>query len=478
MRKKTRTSYVVLALLLFSVYACKVPAISNRDENKSTPGTYLNATDTSNAAQVNWQVFFADASLAALIDTALRNNQELNITLQEIEIGRNEVLARKGEYLPFVTLGAGAGLEKEGRYTRHGAVDESIEMKPGKEIPKVLPDYFIGVNASWELDVWKKLRTARKAALLKYLSSVEGKNFMVTNLVTEIAASYYELMAQDNLLDILNKNIEIQSSALQVIRLQKDAAKVTQLAVNRFEAQLLNTQNLQYEIRQRIIETENRINFLVGRFPQPVVRNAASFTNIDTSLVATGIPSQLLYYRPDIRKAELELMAAKLDVKVARANFYPSFRLTAGAGLRAFNPAYIIKPESVLYNLAGDMIAPLINKNAINAIYKNANARQMQAVYTYEQAILQAHIEVVNQMSRSENYGKSYATKAREADILAQSVNISNNLFRSAHADYMEVLLTQREALEAKIDLTEIRLKQALARVNIYRALGGGWRTM
>lgn len=298
---------------------------------------------------------------------------------------------------------------------------------------------------------------------------------MVTQLIAEIATSYYELMALDNQLDILQQNSEIQRNALQVVRMEKEAAKLSQLAVNRFEAQLLNTQNLQFEIRQQIIETENRINFLVGRFPQPVLRNSPAFAGINPLPPATGLPAQLLTNRPDIRQAELDLQATRLDVKVARANFYPSFRLTAGAGWRAFNPAYLIKPESILYNLAGDMMAPLINKNAIHATYINANEKQMQAVYTYERSVLNAYIEVVNQMNRLDNFSKSYDTKAREADILAQSVNISNNLFRSARADYVEVLLTQREALEAKMQLTEIKLKQLAARVNMYRALGGGW---
>jgi outer membrane protein TolC len=179
--------------------------------------------------------------------------------------------------------------------------------------------------------------------------------------------------------------------------------------------------------------------------------------------------------RPDIRQAELELAAAKIDVQVAKANFYPSFRLTAGVGFRAFNPAYLVKPESILYNLAGDMVAPLINKNAIKASYFNANLKQIQAVYNYERSILNAHIEVVNQLSRIGNFSKSYETKSKEVEILTQSITISNNLFYSARADYMEVLLTQREALESRMQQIEIRMKQMNAKVNIYKALGGGW---
>jgi outer membrane protein TolC len=187
------------------------------------------------------------------------------------------------------------------------------------------------------------------------------------------------------------------------------------------------------------------------------------------------LPSQLLSNRPDIRQAELELAAAKLDVQVAKANFYPSFSLNAGIGFQAYNPLYLIKPESILYNLAGEVVGPLVNKNAIKATYFNANAQQIKAVYNYERSILNAHIEVLNQLSNLENTKNSYETKSKEVDILNQSISISSDLFRSARADYIEVLSTQQEALDSKIELIEIKLKQIQAKINIYKALGGGW---
>jgi multidrug efflux system outer membrane protein len=191
--------------------------------------------------------------------------------------------------------------------------------------------------------------------------------------------------------------------------------------------------------------------------------------------VSAGIPSQMLINRPDIRQAEMQLAAAKVDVKVARANFYPSVRITAGAGFAAFNPVYLVSPESMFYNFAGDLIAPLINRNALKAAYNSANARQSQQVYNYERTILNAYLDVSNQLAKVQNYANSYETKAREVDILTQSIVISNNLFRSARADYLEVLLTQREALDSRMDLIDIKRQQLNAKVNIYRALGGGW---
>lgn len=467
--------FIIIFLSTF-IGAC-VPVLKNtRTENRNVPANYNGSKDSTNIADINWKAFFNDENLIALIDTALKNNQELNITLQELEISRNEIKARKGEYLPNVGLRAGAGLDKVGKYTRNGAVEENLKIMEGTPFPEPFTDYTVGIFASWELDVWRKLRNAKKSETLRYLASAEGRNFMLTNLVSEISSEYYELLALDNQLEIVRKNIQIQSDALHTIKQQKEAAKVTQLAVNRFEAQLLNTQNLQYDIQQKIVETENRINFLLGRFPQPVKRSSLVFSNISLDSVFVGVPSDLLKQRPDIRQAEYNLAASKLDVKVAKTNFYPSFSLTAGAGFQAFNPAYLISPESMLYSLGGDLVAPLINRNAIKATYYNASYIQIQSVYNYERTVLNAYMEVVNQFSNINNLYNSYETKWKEVNMLNQSISISNSLFTSARADYMEVLLTQRESLESRMELIEIKSSQMKAKVNLYRALGGGWK--
>jgi outer membrane protein TolC len=188
-----------------------------------------------------------------------------------------------------------------------------------------------------------------------------------------------------------------------------------------------------------------------------------------------GIPSELLENRPDIKQAEYELAAAKLDIKVAKARFYPSLDLSAGVGLQAFNPLYIIKPQSFLFSLAGELTAPLINRRAIKAAYNNANAKQIQAVYHYEQTVLGAYIEVANQLSKIHNLESSVNIKTKEVNALTKSIDISNDLFKYARADYMEVLLTQRDALESRFELVEKKVNQLKASVAVYRALGGGW---
>ncbi len=476
---KNKQLIKIAGVVLFTVAinACKLPEMAQKGIHPDLPLHYNDKqSDSTNTGKMPWKEYFKDSYLQALIDTALKNNQELNITLLEIEIAQNEVRATKGEYLPSIGIGAGAGLEKAARYTRSGALEATTDIKPGEEFPEPLPDYMIGAYANWEIDVWKKLRNSKKAAVSRYLASVEGKNFMVTNLIAEVANSYYELLALDNQLINIQNNIAIVTNALKAVKQQKEATRVNELAVKRFEAELFDSKSAQYSIKQEIVEVENRINFLLGRYNQPIERDASQFINLVPKTVMSGIPSQLLENRPDIKQAEQELIAAKLDVKVAKARFYPSLGLSAGLGFQAFNPEFLIKsPTSLLYSLAGELTAPLINRNALKAMYFSANSAQLQAVYHYEQTVLNAYFEVANQMSLVENLDRSFDLKSQQVQALSESIAISINLFRSARADYMEVLLTQRDALEAREELIETKKKQLGALVGIYHALGGGW---
>jgi multidrug efflux system outer membrane protein len=461
-----------------AIASCKVPAITQRTENPAVPESYnSNKGDTTNISAMQWRTLFADKNLADLIDTALKNNQELMITLQDIEIARNDIRLRQGALRPTVGARIGAGVEKVGRYTSQGAGDASTEIAPGKEFPDPLADYVATVYANWEVDIWKKLRNSKKAALSRYLSTVEGKNFVITNLIGEVANSYYELLALDNQLAIVQQNIVLQKNALEIVKVQKEAARVTELAVQKFRAEVLKSQGLEYDILQKTKETENRINFLLGRYPQQIIRDKASFLTAMPTAVNAGIPSQLLANRPDIKQAELELMAAKLDVKVAHAEFYPSLGISATVGFQAFKPSYLVKfPESLLYSLTGELAGPLINRNAIKAEFNSANARQLQAIFNYERTVLNAYMEVSTQLSNISNLAKSYDLKSQQVVALTKSIDISNDLFKSARADYLEVLMTQRDALETKLDLIETKKEQLNAVVNVYRDLGGGWK--
>ena len=473
--------HVRSALLSAMLLGACAPSLSQnppREPERSLPKSYgaaENVPPTSGPAegtgQSKWDAFFKDPNLTGLIETALKNNQELNIQLQEIILAQTEVMARKGEYLPKLDAEAGAGIEKVGKYTSQGASDEAHGVREN------LPNFGFGFAASWEVDIWKRLRNSAKAAAHRYLASIEGKNFMVTQLVAEVARAYYELIALDSQLDVLKRNIQIQQDALEVVQLEKQAGRVTQLAVQRFEAEVLKNKSRQYALEQKVIETENLLNFLVGRFPQPVARSSEGLEPVVPNVIKAGVPSQLLDSRPDIRQAEHELSAAKLDVKAAKARFYPALSIEAGVGYEAFNGRHLVTtPQSLAYNLAGNLTAPLLNRRAIKADYFAANARQLQAVYNYERTLLKAFTDVANQLAKIRNLDQSYQLESKQVDLLTRAIDVSNVLFQSARADYMEVLLTRRDALDSQMELIDTKLQQQQAMVGVYQALGGGWR--
>lgn len=477
MKKRSSHKNLLVCFVCLAFVGCTSSSKMMQTEKVNLPAAFSEKKDSMNSASIKWKDFFTDKNLSALIDTALKNNLDMLKTLQEIEIAKSDVRFRKGFLFPKVEGAAGTGIEKVGEYTSQGAGDKSAEILPGEIVPENLGDFFIGFHASWEVDVWGKLRNAKKAAYANYLGSIEGKNFVTTNLVAEIANSYYELEAADNRLDIIRETIGLQKNALELIKVQKQAAQVSELGVKQFEAQLLNAQAMEFEILQEIKEKENKINFLLGRYPQPIIRDKTGFNNEIALKVKSGVPSDLLENRPDIKKAEYELYATKCDVKAAKAEFYPSLGITGTVGFQAFKPEYLFEtPQSMAYSLIGDLVAPLINRSAIKAEFNKAKARQLEALYEYQKTILDGFTEVSNEMSYLNNLEQEYSFKSQQVEVLNKSIDISNDLFRAARANYLEVLTTQREALESKMELVEIKNKQYAATVNLYKCLGGGWK--
>ncbi len=438
---------------------------------RAVPDSFAGLRDTRNSGLIPWRDFFQDAHLVALVDAALEHNQELNIAIQETVVANAEVMARRGEYLPKVGFGAGTGVEHVGAFTSPGQADERSEIGP------TLQKHEFGLYASWELDVWGRLRNLASAASHRYLASIEGRNFMVTRLVAEIASSYYELLALDRQLQVVTDNIALQERALDLARAQFQAGRATSAAPARFEATLRAMQSSQYTIQQRIVETENQINFLAGRFPKPVDRSRTNFLDLQPAAMAVGVPAELLANRPDVRQAELELAAAGLDVEAARKAFYPSLGIEAVVGYQSYGLTKLVNtPDSLLFEVLGKAFRPLLNRKGITADYFSANSREMQAVLHYERAVLIAFVEVSNRVSLTRNLSQSYGLKQQQVGRLAQSVDISTELFNLNRTEYLEVLTARRELLEAQQELVEMKQRQMVATVTLYQALGGGWR--
>ena len=479
--KKQAITIAIACGMLLVLPSC-IPILRRPEPGPVPPAGFFGATSSENSAQVGIEEFYNDPLLICLIHQALApaGNRELKVLEEEIQIARNEILSRSGAYLPFATAGAGAELTKYSKYSLEGAGISDDQYIPGHFLPIPLPNFMFGANLMWRLDIYRQLRNLRDAAAQRYLAAIDRRNYFVTHLVAEIAENYYGLVALDKRLENLDLTIALQERSLEVAKALFDTARATELAVRRYEAEVRKNQSEKLIVNQDIIQVENRINFLVNRFPVPVERRSAGFSeffDMNIHTLSVGVPSQLLLYRPDIRQAERELAAAGLDVKAARANFFPQLTITGGVGYEALNARYLlITPESLIYNIAGGLVAPLINFRAIKADYLTANARQLQAVYNYQRMIVNAFTEVINRMAMVENYRKSIEIKKQQLDALLASVEIASKLFQNVRVDYMDILFAQRDMWEARRVLIDTKKEQLSAIVNVYQALGGGWQ--
>jgi multidrug efflux system outer membrane protein len=445
---------------------------------KPLPTTFdPDAGSEPSSAQVNWRDWLADAQLESLVTEAIANNQDLLIALQRIELTRAGVLSATGALLPQVSLGVGAGVRKFGLYTMDGAGNASTEITPGQLVPQNLGDFLVGLQASWELDIWGKLRNQRESAVAQYLASVEGTNLVLSSLIGDVASGYFELLSLDQTLDVLQRSVTRQTEALEVIRLQMSAGRANELAVLQFEAELTRTQAQAREVRQQLLETENRLNVLLGRFPQPISRTQNALSVDNTAKISSGVPSELLQNRPDIRQAELDLRASKFDVKAARAAFFPNLNLSAGIGFQAFNPAFLLQtPESLAYSVLGGLVAPLVNFTGLQAQFRGAKANQLQAMYAYQRSILIGFTEVANALTQVRTTDELVALKKARKASLEQAIETATLLYRAGKVGYLDVLTAQQSALQSELEFIESWKQRRVAQVAVYKALGGGWK--
>jgi multidrug efflux system outer membrane protein len=478
-RKRARAIAIAGSFLL--VLPSCIPDLRHPLPGPNLPETFQGETSPENSSRVTIEDFFNDPLLTCLIHQAVVGNQELRILAEDVQIASNEILARTGAYQPTISPAGSIGMNRYSRYSLPGSGIRDDPYLPGRFLPNPLPIFSLGALLAWTPDIYWQLHNARDAAAMRYFAAGEGRKYVVTSVVAEIADNYFLLMGLDKRIENLDRIIALQEQSLSFARLAKEFARGTDLAVQRFQAEVSRNQSEKQIVQQDIIQVENRINFLAGRFPQPVERvplkSLDDFINLNLHTLSVGVPAQLLENRPDIRRAERELAATGLDVEVARKNFYPKGVITAGVGYEAFNPRYLfLTPEALAAQALGNMIVPFINRKAIKADYFTANARQLQAVYNYQRTVLNGFTEVVTRLSKVQNYLRSIEIRKRQVESLVAAVDRATQMFQAARPDatYLDVLSAQRELFEARRVLIETKREQLSAVVNTYQALGGG----
>lgn len=462
--------------------ACNVPkAILQPDVIVGLPATFLQANaDSHSIATTPFKLFFTDAVLQQLIDTALTKNIDLLSTGQQINIAGNYYNMSKALTIPTLEAVINTQVDRYAFYTMNGIgnydLNKSNNITKDMRIPNTVPDLMIGLRSQWELDVWGKLKNMKKSALARYLGTIKGKLFLQTNIIAEVAYHYYELLGLDFEIDIVKKNIILQQNALEIVKAQKLGGRATELAVLQFEALVYKTRAIEYGVRQQIAETENRLNLLLGRYPQ-AIRRGEGLMQLNLSVnIASGVPANLLLMRPDVNRAMYDLTAAYRDLAVARAMYYPAFNITPYLGFQGFRLPAFLNAQSIAAGIAGNIAAPLFNRKKIRGNYSISEAQAKQAWLGYNKTMQTAVMEVQTSLQGIYNLNNQYALKQEEVKELTSAIGTANDLYANGYANYLEVITAQKSLVDAEIELTLMKKVQFQTMVALYRASGGGWK--
>jgi multidrug efflux system outer membrane protein len=466
---RTYLKYTFLTFALLStVLSCKITK-TYKQPDLNTTDLYRNqqTTDTTTIASMPWEKLFADTVLKALIHEGLYNNLNLKVAVQKIYEAQAALGQSKAALLPSLSANASA--------TRSKLSAASLNYPPGTTISTLTTSYQLGLSSSWEADVWGKLSSAKRAAFNTLLQTDAAKRAVQTQLIADIANNYYTLLALDKELEITSQTLQNRIKDVETMKSLKEGAVVNGAAVVQSEANRYAAEVAIPDLKRSIRETENAIDILVGRPPGALNRLKLDAQK-QTDSLQTGIPSQLLKNRPDVQQAEYAFHSAFENTNLARTYFYPSLTITASGGWSNLQLKDFFV-GSVFYNLAAGLTQPIFNQGINKARLKTAQAQQLEALYNFQQSLLVAGQEVSNALYSYQTALEKTGARSKQIAALVKAVDYTQELLRySSATNYTDVLTSEQNLLAAQLDGVNDRLQQLQAVVNLYRALGGGWR--
>jgi NodT family efflux transporter outer membrane factor (OMF) lipoprotein len=444
----------------------------------SLPLTYSNLSqDTLNSADLKPKQLFNDSLLNCLIDSALAKNLSLlksRTSIMQLEADLQEA---RSNLIPKVGTFAGYSKRKFGLHTMDGAGNITTNIGGGEIIPIHLNDFNFGLQTSWEIDVWGKLKQQKKASQARYLASLESQNMLKTWVVEQVVLNYFNLVVLDETKRIIERNISLNQEMVEVLRAQKEAGKTTEMSVKQFEALILNYANELLKIEQEINFRENDLRILTSNFEGKINRSHYDPTGLLNIKINVGLPAQILQNRPDVRQSEQELIATKADLIAARKMFYPSLSINGSIGYQAYRTRFLFaSPESIAYGLFGNITAPLVNMGALKANFKRASSSQLNALYECQETLLNAFTEVNNGLYAIGITDKMIQNKSDEVQKLINARIIASEMFNSNRAQYFEVLISQQNSISAELELMDLTKSLFVWKVFLYKSLGGGWK--
>jgi len=458
---------MVIAAALLS--ACSITKKYERPAALSTDKLYRDeaSADTTTIADMPWQSVFKDEKLNALIQKGLDQNLNLKNAIENIVQARASLRQSKLAYYPTLQLDASATHTKQS--------EAGLNFPAGININTLTTTYKLGVSTSWEADIWGKLSSSKRAALASYLATDAAKQAIQTQLISDIANNYFMLLAYDKSLKITQETLESRIKNVETIKALKEGAIVTGAAVVQSEANQHAAEVLIPDLKQSIRETENALNILLGQAPGPIDRGELG-TQVIPENIAVGVPSQLLENRPDVRQAEFNFRVAFESTNLAKTYFYPSLTLTASGGFSNLELKDFFT-NSIFYSIIGGLTQPIFNQGKNKLRLTTAQSQQLQAYNNFQQSLLTAGQEVSNALYSYQMAVEKEDSRKKQIEALEKAVDFTQQLLEySSATNYTDVLTSEQNLLAAQLSGINDNLQKLQAVVNLYRALGGGWK--
>lgn len=426
------------------------------------------APDARVAGHIPYQEFFRDPQLVQLIGDALVYNHDLLVAIKTMESARLGLDQSKLAYLPAVQLGVEVNSVRP-------SDNGSSPLSAGKES---VEEYTASFGASWELDVWGKIRNSEKAALASYLSSVEAEKAVRTRLVAEVAEGYYNLLTLRHRQEVLSTSMELAERTLSMLQLQYEAGLVNSLGVERQQAVVAARRSSLFEIQRLVAVQENALSVLCGRLPDKVETSAVLLSlDAGTGDLAEGVPALLLQNRPDVKQAEMELMRAHSEADVAAARLYPSFIISAEWGVNALRESdWFSFPGSIFSFLQGSVLQPVFQRGELKTAASQATIERDKEEIRFRQAVIESVREVSDALAGVKQLEDREQETSKQVQSLRSAADNALLLFQSGMADYLDVISAQEAVLDAELLLADLHRGRLAARTELYRALGGGWQ--
>lgn len=464
--------YLYIPVLIAVLVACNVGKKYQRPEVK-TPENFSGQTvgDTTSIANLSWSEFFKDPALQELLTKGIKYNNDLLLATKRVEIAQQQLKQSKLLWFPEINGLLSAQYNRPSKNSITGISANSF-LKSSH-----IDNYLGAINVSWEVNVWGKIKNQKEAALAEYLQSYEGAKAVQTQLVANISQSYYNLLMLDEQLAIAKKNLALNDTVLNLTKLLKGSGDVTALAVQQADAQRQSTALLIPQLEQDIKIQENALSVLTGEFPASIARAAKAGVEEFHNKLSTGVPATVLAQRPDVHAAEYSLVAANARVGIAKSQMYPVLNITAGGGVESFQfKNWFDMPNSLFGVATGALAQPIFNRRRLKTAYEVAKLEREQEVINFKQSMLVATSEVENALVSIEKLDQQQVLAGNRADTLDKAVYNARLLFKSALANYLEVITAQGNALQADLELALIQRNRRAAVVDLYRAVGGGWK--